>query len=115
MLTSQEGTWALLAQSAGFGDPWTLTPHLLETVAAILRGAGYRTVHLYVGAAKRKHVLQGRPWTDMLDRSTKDILRSCLRGLGPPKRAEPFPLASEGGHLPPTRTPHGRMVAPSGN
>ena len=48
VLTSQEDTWALLARAAGFQDPWQLHPLLLETVAAILRDAGYRSVHLYI-------------------------------------------------------------------
>ena len=104
VLTSQEGTWALLARTAGFQDPWQLHPLLLETVAAILRDAGYRSVHLYIGAAKRKHVLSGHPWTDLLDRSAKEVFRSCLRGLGPPKRAEPFPL-HDLGNLPTLQAP----------
>eukprot|EP00969_Alexandrium_andersonii_P089186 3936828-Alexandrium_andersonii.AAC.1 len=49
-----------------------------------------------LSVAKQVHVKAGHPWTDALALAQREANRAAVRGLGPPKKSEPFPLASVG-------------------
>ena len=46
--------WQKIARAAGI-DPWPLSPQVVETVAGVLRSAGYVSGFLYVIEAKQEH------------------------------------------------------------
>lgn len=60
----------------------------------ILKAAEYRSAANYLEAAKRKHIESGLALTDKLRQACRMAIRSAKRDLGPPKQAEPIPLAS---------------------
>jgi hypothetical protein len=66
---------------------YPLTSETLETVAGVLKHADYRSAHMYLNEAKLKHIEDGFEWTLQLERQRKLCETSCLRGLGPPKKA----------------------------
>eukprot|EP00969_Alexandrium_andersonii_P152067 6724512-Alexandrium_andersonii.AAC.1 len=61
---------------------------------AVLVSAGYRSAASILSVAKQRHVQAGRPWTDALSLAHREANRAATRGLGPPWRTAPFPLAS---------------------
>eukprot|EP00971_Amphidinium_carterae_P035950 706842-Amphidinium_carterae.1 len=58
----------------------------------MLKVGGFRSAALHLSAIRREHMKQGFAWTSDLDVEFKDGIRSCLRGAGPPLRADPLPL-----------------------
>eukprot|EP00969_Alexandrium_andersonii_P200872 8873819-Alexandrium_andersonii.AAC.1 len=61
---------------------------------AVLHGAGYRSAPSVLSVAKQEHISAGLPWSDALSLAQREANRAATRGLGPPKRAAPFPLES---------------------
>eukprot|EP00969_Alexandrium_andersonii_P134696 5959090-Alexandrium_andersonii.AAC.1 len=61
---------------------------------AVLHSAGSRSAPSVLSVAKQEHVQAGHPWTDSLALAQREANRAATRGLGPPKRAAPFPLES---------------------
>eukprot|EP00971_Amphidinium_carterae_P332887 6467277-Amphidinium_carterae.2 len=47
---------------------------------------------------KKEHVKQGFLWTDALEVELRDGVRSCERGMGPPKKARPLELGMLAAH-----------------
>eukprot|EP00971_Amphidinium_carterae_P184402 3660891-Amphidinium_carterae.1 len=50
----------------------------------------YTYYRLY--AMKKEHVKRGFSWTDALELELRDGVRSCERGIGPPRKAKPLGL-----------------------
>eukprot|EP00969_Alexandrium_andersonii_P252758 11170557-Alexandrium_andersonii.AAC.1 len=61
---------------------------------AVLRSAGYRSAPSVLSVAKQEHVQAGYAWADALNLAQRGANRAAARGLGPPKRAAPFPSES---------------------
>ena len=91
-VNSREKTWAILANEAGFADPFLVTPDLIFTVMGALEAGGYRSTELYLDAARQQHINRGYDWTQQLALSAKRATRACKRGRGPSKQAQPLPL-----------------------
>ena len=73
------------------GHPWLpISPSSLKDVMATLHHSGYRSLQNHVGDWRQEHVKAGHNWTDGLIALRKDLLRSAVRGQGPPRRAETF-------------------------
>ena len=66
---------------------------VIETLAGVLRAAHYRSADKYLQEAKLAHVEAGHEWTAQLSRCLALAKSSCLRGLGPPRRAAEIRLA----------------------
>ena len=73
-------------------DYLPLTPESLKGISSLFKHHAYRSFPNYLGAAKRRHVLAGYPWTDNLDAVARMCTRSVLRGVGPPKQSSPLDL-----------------------
>ena len=67
-----------------------LTPEGLKAVGAMFKCGGYSSFRNYIYAVKSEHVRQGHLWNQVLDKTTRDVIRSVLRGLGPAKRSDPL-------------------------
>ena len=81
-------TVELLGTSIGLAYP--LTVDMLYKLAAILRGAGYRSAFSYVSRAVQEHRARDHPIGPAMTLALQRIERACLRGAGPPKQGEPF-------------------------
>eukprot|EP00975_Prorocentrum_lima_P068435 12920678-Prorocentrum_lima.AAC.1 len=57
-----------------------------------LHAAGYRSAPSMLSVAKQVHIKAGHQWTDDLALAQREANRAAARGLGPPKKSEPFPL-----------------------
>ena len=86
-------TWARIADAAGYGDPFALTPEMIYTFMGAMDKAGYRSAELYLDVAKQSHIGEGRPWTMQLAQASKRAIRACQRGRGPSRQAQPLPLS----------------------
>ena len=76
-----------LAERAVGRPVYPLAAYTLTAVSGILRAARYRSAHAYLQEARLHHVELGYEWSSQLDRVAKLCKDSCLRGLGPPKKA----------------------------
>ena len=90
--------WASRAKARGT-DPYPLTVEKINLAAALLKKGHYRSAPAYIAAIKRQHILAKHPWSERLTLVVKEAVRSTLRGLGPPKQAQPFQLLSIAQHL----------------
>ena len=64
-----------------------LTLHKIRCVGAMFKKGGYRSFKNYLSAVKDLHIMTGHPWTIQLDRSSRNVSRSVLRGIGPARQA----------------------------
>ena len=71
---------------------YPLSPSNLELAAALLRKGGYRSGHLYLASIKRRHIHLGHDWSNQLQQILTDSQRAVVRGKGPDKQADAFPL-----------------------
>ena len=90
--------WASRAKARGT-DPYPLTVEKINLAAALLKKGHYRSAPAYIAAIKRQHILAKHPWCERLTLVVKEAVRSTLRGLDPPKQAQPFQLLSIAQHL----------------
>ena len=90
--------WESRAKARGI-DPYPLTVEKINLAAALLKKGHYRSAPAYIAAIKREHILTKHPWCERLTLVVKEAVRSTLRGLGPPKQAQPFQLLSVAQHL----------------
>jgi hypothetical protein len=74
--------------------PCPLSVRLLQLAAALLKSGGYRSGPHYLGSLKAEHVRLGFAWNEALSQVMRNGVRACRRGLGPPRRAAPAPLAA---------------------
>ncbi len=72
--------------------PWPLTKGSLRIAAAALKAGAFRSASQYLYCLKKTHIRKGYTWTVTLGVEMLDCIRSCTRGIGPPKRAAPLPL-----------------------
>ena len=86
-------TWQKLGKSAGFDDPFCLTPQLIYTITGVLKAAEYRSTANYLCAAKRAHIEAGHPWSPLLDHCVSKAIRSARRNIGQPRQAEALPIS----------------------
>ena len=75
-------------------SPWPLTVQKIQYVAALLKNSRYRSAGQYLSAFKRHHIKLGHSWSDALNLEFTDAMRSCKRGLGPPKQTGYFDVDS---------------------
>ncbi len=94
-------TWWKRQRAAHGGQPWPITRDSLRAAAAILKAGQYRSAAQYFYTLKRQHVVLGHRWGQDLALELADCKRSCARGLGPSKQAQPIPLD----RLPPSGLP----------
>ncbi len=94
--------WAQQAATLGF-KPRPLTVTKLKAAAAALKAAKYRSAEQYLYAMRKEHLVLGHSWSEALAVELRDSRRSCGRGLGPARQAQPLPLdaATLRGELPP--------------
>ena len=83
--------WKTQAKRFGFA-PYPLTAASLVKAAAILKANAMRSAAMYLYTIKRQHLRLGFPWTPQLQTELTECRRSCNRGLGPARQAEPFDL-----------------------
>ena len=69
-----------------------LTVRKLQTAAAILKAAGYRSAMQYLWTLKKIHVKKGFSWDQALELELKEAKHACRRGQGPAKKAGALPL-----------------------
>ncbi len=72
--------------------PWPLTKGSLRIAAAALKAGAFRSASQYLYCLKKTHIRKGHAWNVSLGVEMLDCIRSCTRGIGPPKRAAPLPL-----------------------
>ena len=89
-------TWGLL--------PLPPSIFTIRALAASLKRGGYRSAASYIYLYKAECQRRGHNWHDVLQRTLRDAIRSCERGLGPPTRAKPLPF-SQLGRLPGAHAP----------
>lgn len=90
-------TWARIHESTAQmvqlpKAPFPLREHGIETVLALLKAAGYRSVPNYLSRAKEEHVRLGAEWTRSLDDIARPASRSAQRGIGPARQSAPLDL-----------------------
>ena len=85
--------WTGLVSVHG-GSPWPVDVAKLRGAAARLKASGYRSAGQYLYSLKREHVARGHVWTGRLTMELVNCKRSCLRGIGPPKKAPPLDLVN---------------------
>ena len=78
------GLWGL--------EPYPPTQHKLVCLGAVLKAGKYRSAESYVGIYKSESQRKGFEWDHLLQRTSKDVVRSCTRGLGGPVKALPLPF-----------------------
>ena len=64
-----------------------LTVHKIKALAASLKAGNYRSAALYLSTAKIEAERAGCHVTPSISRAIADAVRSCERGMGPPKKA----------------------------
>ena len=79
-----------------------LTTGSLETLAAQLKGSGYRSGFKYLLEAKKMHISAGHDWCPQLEQMLCDCRRGIERGIGAAKKAAELRL-HEISHLPDER------------
>eukprot|EP00971_Amphidinium_carterae_P346304 6487660-Amphidinium_carterae.1 len=94
---SRLGWWQARAAVMGV-DPYPLTEQMVRHAGALLKAGGYRSAKVYLYSMKKEHVKQGFLWTDALEVELRDGVRSCERGMGPPKKAKPMELGVLAAH-----------------
>jgi hypothetical protein len=82
--------WLLRAAAAGL-VPFPLSVDSLKLALALLKSGGFRSAPAYLNAMKREHIKMAE-WTQQLEQEARAGIRSCLRGLGPPKKCPSFDL-----------------------
>ena len=85
-------TWSDIALTAGFLDPFKLTPSLITKVAGILKAANYRSIPSYISLAMDQHVMLHGPIPANVVLTRKKANRSALRGIGPAKHTRELPM-----------------------
>ena len=75
-------------------DLLPVTAVKLCKIAAALKSARYRSADKYLRILKKEHILKRHSWSDELGVLMKDLCRSVLRGIGPPKQALAFGLSN---------------------
>ena len=85
--------WWVNRAAARKCKPWPLTRAKVRLAAAILKKGRYRSAQTYLRTMKAQHVRGGARWTMRLEQELKDCIRSCERGLGPPRRAEALSIS----------------------
>ena len=83
--------WRTRAEYRGI-EPWPLTQAKIRLAAALLFKGGYRSAPNYLASIKRKHIQGGYDLPLKVQLEIKDCSRALRRGIGPPRRAEPFYL-----------------------
>ena len=92
----RENLWETVLAKAGVVDPYALTPDFVFMAAGLFRAAGYRSAIEYVNQAVNTARERGQPPGDDVLRAVYMARNACKRGLGPPKRTAPLPLAALG-------------------
>ena len=92
-IASRISTWESIARSAGFSNPFLLTPDLVMTVMGVMKAANYRSAKAYLEVAKRLHIERGGFWSAGLHLAYRQAKRSCDRNLGPGHQAQPLALS----------------------
>ena len=87
--------WQEKAKSRGI-EPYPLTSEKLLLMAALLKAGRYRSAQQYLYTAKREHARRGHAWDAGLTVLLGDARRSCARGLGGSRQAQPLPLEAAG-------------------
>ncbi len=67
--------------------PFPITPYKLKLAAALLKKSRFRSAQTYLRAVKKEHMRRGHEWSAAHQVELMDCIRSCERGLGPPKQA----------------------------
>ena len=80
-------------QRTGDGPPYPLSGDKLQYAGACLHYGRYRSSAQYFSALRREHLRRGHEWLSTYDLEVKDGIRSCTRGIAPPRRAGPYDLA----------------------
>lgn len=88
----REATWQQVIQACGYTAGAEFTVAQFRDGTAVLKAAGYRTAFMIAEQALLQFLSEGGELSDALRRHRVDFRRACLRGLGPPKQSEPWPL-----------------------
>lgn len=83
--------WITRAAVRGI-PPYPVSVSTFTLAAALLRKGGYRSGPAYLSEIKKSHVRKGFRWNDQLQLVHREAIRALERGLGPARRAGPFPL-----------------------
>ena len=75
------------------GAPFPITIGKLRGGAAILKDRQCRSAEQDLYTMRKGHVMRGHKWTQRLTVELRDCARSCERGLGPARQADPLPLS----------------------
>ena len=66
---------------------FSLSVGKIHVVAAMMKAGGYRSFPNYLSRAKEYHEKMGEPWDAQLDRAGREVIRSCLRAIGPARQS----------------------------
>ena len=80
-------TYQLLHLAFPLVAPLPMTSEKVETLAAVLKGAGYRSGGSYLAEYKLLHLEHGFEVGGPLNRKLAQCKRACTRGVGPAKKA----------------------------
>ena len=83
---AQEATLQKIADTADF-PLVPVTDRSLETIAAALKAAGYRSGAAYLSLLQQIHEGAGHEWKPQFRVRVKEYVRSLERGIGPARRA----------------------------
>ena len=83
--------WKRRCKARGW-QPLDLTPRRLEVAAALLRKGKYRSGPAYLSEIKKRYVEAGGGWSLQLGARLRSLNRALNRGLGPPRKADEFPI-----------------------
>ena len=90
--TTAQVNWWLQLSEVHKGAPWPLTWKTLRGAAAVLKARGYRSASQCLYTMKREHCVQGHKWSTRLALEMAGCKRSCARGIGPARQADPLRL-----------------------